>query len=40
MNTFNKVVVYFLGEEAAQDKGELITAIVIATICAFLLPLM
>jgi hypothetical protein len=40
MNTFNKVVVFFLGEEAAQDKGELITAIAIAILCAFLLPLM
>ena len=40
MNTFNKVVVFFLGEEASQDKGELITALVIATLCAFLLPLL
>jgi hypothetical protein len=40
MNTFNKVVVYFLGEEAAQDKGELITAILLAIFGAFLLPLM
>lgn len=40
MNTLNKVIVYFLGEEAAQDKGEFITALLIATLCAFLLPLM
>jgi hypothetical protein len=40
MKTFNKVVVFFLGEEASQDKGELITALVIATICALLLPLL
>jgi hypothetical protein len=40
MNTFNKVVVFFLGEEASQDKGELITALVIATLSAFLLPLL
>jgi asparagine N-glycosylation enzyme membrane subunit Stt3 len=40
MKSLNKVIVYFLGEEAAQDKGELITAIAIAILCAFLLPLM
>ena len=40
MNTLNKVIVYFLGEEASQDRGELVTALIIATLCAFLLPLM
>jgi hypothetical protein len=40
MKSLNKVIVYFLGEEAAQDKGELLVAIAIATLCAFLLPLM
>jgi hypothetical protein len=40
MKTFNKVVVFFLGEEASQDKGELLVAIAIATLFAFLLPLM
>lgn len=40
MNTLNKVITYFLGEDAAQDKGELITALIIATLGAFLLPLM
>jgi hypothetical protein len=40
MKTLNKVIVYFLGEEASQDKGELITALVIASLCAFLLPLL
>lgn len=40
MKTLNKVIIYFLGEDAAQDKGELITALIIATLGAFLLPLM
>jgi hypothetical protein len=40
MNALNKVIVYFLGEDAAQDKGELLTALLIATLGAFLLPLM
>lgn len=40
MNTLNKVIVYFLGEDAAQDKAELLTALFIATLGAFLLPLM
>lgn len=40
MKSLNKVIVFFLGEEASQDKGELITAVLIATLCAFLLPLL
>jgi hypothetical protein len=40
MKTFNKVITYFLGEEAEQDKGELLTALLIASLCAFLLPLL
>ena len=40
MKTFNKIITYFLGEDAEQDKGELITALIIATLCAFLLPLL
>jgi hypothetical protein len=40
MKTLNKIIVYFLGEDAAQDKGELIIALVLATLGALLLPLM
>jgi hypothetical protein len=40
MKTFNKVVTYFLGDDAEQDKGELLTALLIASLCAFLLPLL
>lgn len=40
MKTFNKIITYFLGEYAEQDKGELVTALIIATLCAFLLPLL
>jgi hypothetical protein len=40
MNTLNKIIIYFLGEEAEQDKGELLTALLIASLCAFLLPLL
>jgi hypothetical protein len=40
MNVLNKVIRYFLGEEAEQDKAELLTALLIATLGALLLPLM
>jgi hypothetical protein len=40
MKTLNKIIIYFLGEDAEQDKGELLTALLIATLCAFLLPLL
>lgn len=40
MKTLNKIITYFLGEDAEQDKGELLTALLIASLCAFLLPLL
>lgn len=40
MRTLNKIITYFLADEAEQDKGELLTALIIAILCAFLLPLM